>query len=86
VATRDDMDFLINNTRLHKIIKILSDFAQGGRYYDLNIVTNGHSGFDEPKDKWEELETEICLENKQISDNGLNDSSPIFIATSRKAI
>jgi len=65
-AIRDDMNFLIKNLRLHNIIQILSDFAQGGRYYYLDTVTNGNSGFDEPGDKWQELETEICLENKEI--------------------
>jgi len=65
-ATRDDLDFLINNVRLHNIVNILSGFAQGGRYYNLDIVTEGESSYQEPKDKWEELETEIVEEDTEL--------------------
>lgn len=65
-ATRDDLDFLINNARIHRIIEILSDFAQGGRYYNLDVVTENASRFEEPKDKWGELETEIVTEYPEL--------------------
>lgn len=67
-ATREDLDFIKNNTRLHSIIEILSGFAQGGRYYNLDIVTAGESRFEEPKDKWEELETEIVQEDPELEE------------------
>jgi len=66
-ATRDDLDFIINNERLHRIIEILSGFAQGGRYHNLDVVTDGNSQFEDPKDKWEELETEIVNEDPSLS-------------------
>ena len=65
-ATRDDLDFLMNNARLRCIIEILSGFAQGGRYYNLDVVTGGESPFEEPKDKWGELETEIVKEDAEL--------------------
>jgi hypothetical protein len=67
-ATRDDLDFIKNNAKLHSIIEILSGFAQGGRYYNLNIVTAGESEFEEPKDKWEELETEIVQDDPELKE------------------
>jgi len=59
-ATKKDLNFLLSDTQLHKIINILSDFAQGGRYYNLDKVTDGNSKFDDPEDKWMYLETEIA--------------------------
>ena len=67
-ATRRDMDFLINDARLHRIIEILSDFSQGGRYYNLDVVSTGTSKFNAPKDKWEELETELVHEDQHLSE------------------
>jgi hypothetical protein len=67
-ATRDDLDFIKNNDRLHKIIEILSGFALGGRYYNLDIVTAGESRFEDPGDKWEELETEIVQEDPDLEE------------------
>jgi len=67
-ATRQDLDFLMNNARLHRIVEILSDFAQGGRYYNLDIVCKGNSTYSDPKDNWEELETEIVKEDPKITE------------------
>jgi hypothetical protein len=65
-ATKDDLDFLINDKRLHRIVGILSDFAQGGRYYYLDIVSSGSSGFNDPESKWGELETEVVMNNSHL--------------------
>lgn len=59
VAAKTDIDFLSDDKRLRKIITLLSEFAQGGRYYNLDIVVDGSSSYKNPSDVWEELETSI---------------------------
>lgn len=66
VATKNDIDFLISDDYLHKIIRILSDFAQGGRYYNLDIVTEGNSRFIDPSDNWAELEMNVIKEYDEL--------------------
>jgi len=67
-ATTEDLDFLKNNKRLHNIIRILSEFADGGRYYNLDIVSQGNSEYSEPEDKWREFETEIIKEDPEFAE------------------
>lgn len=51
-----DIDFLKNDKDLIEIISCLSDFAQGGRYYNLDIVVEGESCHKDPDEAWEEIE------------------------------
>ena len=66
VATRQDIEFLTGDEHLHRIIGILSNFAQGGRYHNLDIVTIDHSRFESPDDSWQELETEIVMQDDHL--------------------
>ena len=66
VATRQDIEFLTGDDHLRRIIEVLSNFAQGGRYYNLNIVTSSNSRFESPEDIWQELETEIVMHDDDL--------------------
>jgi hypothetical protein len=64
--TNSDMNFLINDNELKEIIKFLSDFSQGGRYYYLNIVLNGSSNTKDPEDIWKKFEKEIIKKDSRL--------------------
>ncbi len=71
--TNSDMNFLIKDNELKEIIKFLSDFSQGGRYYYLNIVLNGASNTKDPEETWEKFEKEIIQKDiklRQLSADG----------------
>lgn len=77
-AAKADIDFLSKDTDLRKIISILSDFAQGGRYYNLDIVLKGTSTYEDPARGWDEIETTILQTRKdllkKLSDGDLDDA------------
>lgn len=58
-AARHDIDLLSSNSNLREIISILSNFAQGGRYYNLDIVLKGNSEYDDPINGWNKIEEAI---------------------------
>ncbi len=58
-AAKADIDFLKNDKNLREIISLLSDFAQGGRYYNLDIVLEGESDYEDPDREWEKIETTV---------------------------
>ena len=66
-AAKEDINLLKNDKKLRKIVSILSEFAQSGRYYNLDMFIDGKSDYDKSEDKWEELETAIALSRKDIS-------------------
>ncbi len=59
-AAREDLKFLQTDTLLKSIIKILSDFGDHDRYYNLDIVVGKHTDPESPEDEWgKKLELEI---------------------------
>lgn len=59
-AARDDKEFLQNDALLRSIIRILSDFGDYDRYYNLDIVVGKRSDPESPEDTWgKKLELEI---------------------------
>jgi hypothetical protein len=51
-----DIDLLGKDEDLRKIVSLLSSFAQGGRYYNLDIVLEGNSKYNDPTTMWQEIE------------------------------
>jgi hypothetical protein len=51
-AARQDLKFLQDDTLLKSIIKILSDFGDHDRYYNLDIVIGKHADSESPEDEW----------------------------------
>ena len=62
-AAISDIKFLRDDTKLSKIIKILSDFGQSARYYNLNVVLGEQNPGPSPDDEWQELQMEILQED-----------------------
>jgi len=76
-AAKVDIDLLSNDKNLRKIISLLSDFAQGGRYYNLDIVLEGASTYKDPAKGWDKIETTILKNRedllKKLHDGDLDD-------------
>jgi len=66
-AAKIDIDLLTNDKVLREIISIFFNFAQAGRYYNLDIVIKGKSDFKDSKNMWEELEMAIVRSSENIS-------------------
>jgi len=76
-AAEKDIEFLNRDKYLRKIISLLSDFAQGGRYYNLDMVLSGTSRYDDPIEGWGRIESTILQERKDLlqrmKNNDLDD-------------
>lgn len=72
-AAKKDIDFLNKDEYLRKIISLLSNFAQGGRYYNLGMVLEGTSKYDDPIKGWNEIESTILQARKDLLEK-MNDS------------
>lgn len=62
-AARTDIEFLRNDQKLAKIVRILSDFGQSARYYNLNVVLGEADPGPSPNDEWQKLEMEVLQED-----------------------
>lgn len=58
-ALRDDIDFCASDEHLREMLDILGKFGEGDRYYNLDVVLDGHSPADDPMRRWEALETAV---------------------------
>lgn len=65
-ASAADVQFLGTDRRFQTLVKLLSDFAQGERYYNLNVVLGIKHNVDNPEQGWEEIETEITSEYPEL--------------------
>ena len=66
LSAKKDIDFLNKNEYLRKIISLLSGFAQGGRYYNLDMVLNGTSRYKDPNKEWGKIESTIRQTRKDL--------------------
>jgi hypothetical protein len=62
-AAKSDIDFLRNDIKITRIVRILSDFGQGARYYNLNVVLGATDPGPSPEEEWQKLEMEILKED-----------------------
>lgn len=62
-AARVDVEFLRGDEQLRCIVKILSDFGQSARYYNLNVVLGENDPGPSPDEEWQRLEEEILQED-----------------------
>jgi hypothetical protein len=60
-VAKDDIGFLRNDNHVLEIVRILSDFAQSARYYNLDLI-KGQKNYDSPKNEWQKLESIILKE------------------------
>lgn len=62
-AAQRDIEFLRSDAQLRTIVLILSDFGQGARYYNLNIVLGEPNPGPSAEDEWQKLEIAILQED-----------------------
>jgi hypothetical protein len=62
-AAKTDITFLRSDHKLSAIVRILSDFGQSARYYNLNVVLGKQDPGPSPDDEWQKLEMEILQED-----------------------
>ena len=55
----DELRLSIEDMALKEMIKVLSDFGQGARYYNLDIVLKGQSDYEDPITAWDIIEMKI---------------------------
>lgn len=62
-AAKSDITFLRSDPKLLAIVRVLSDFGQSARYYNLNVVFGEKDPGLSPDDEWQKLEMEILQED-----------------------
>ncbi|WP_048152651.1 hypothetical protein [Methanolacinia paynteri] len=72
---KEDLDFIIDNPDLNHLIAVLSNFSQGGRYYNLDIIMDRKSKFSDPKKGWEKIENEIFFRREDLQRRLTDDLS-----------
>lgn len=86
-TAKKDIDFLNRDKYLRKIISLLSDFAQGGRYYNLDMVLKESSRYKDPIEGWSRIESTILQERKDLLQKmNNNDFDNIFKEINRELI
>ena len=65
---REDLDFLSSDRMLAQIVEYLSDFAQSGRYYDLDAILAKPQGDMSPQDKWEKMELDVIMADPSLKE------------------
>ena len=77
-AAKTDIEFLRSDQKLCAIVRILSDFGQSARYYNLNVVLGESDPGPCPDDEWQKLEMEVLQEDpswlKRIGDPKQSDA------------
>lgn len=85
-AAKADINFLRSDSQLKDIIKILSDFGQAARYYNLNVVLGKDNPDPSPDAEWQRLEMYILQQDpeweKKLSDT--SHSSSIHLQVNRE--
>jgi hypothetical protein len=64
---KEDIELLSKDEDLRKIVTLLSDFAQGGRYYNLDIVLYGTSTYKDPTTMYQKIERAILQKRNELS-------------------
>lgn len=62
-AAKSDIEYLRNDQKQIHIIRILSDFGQGARYYNLNVVLGEDEPEPSPEAEWQKLKLELFQED-----------------------
>ena len=85
-AAKTDINFLRNDSQLKDIIKILSDFGQAARYYNLNVVHGEDDPGPSPDAEWQRLEMYILKQDpewvEKLSD--ISQSSCVHLQVNRE--
>ena len=67
-ATKNDIKFLTEDEYLNQIVRLLSHFGMGARYYNLDVAAEGKSRYEEPGKVIEKLEKEIINKHPELEE------------------
>jgi hypothetical protein len=67
-AAEASIKFLRTDDKLRRIVEIMSQFAQGARYYNLNVVLGDADPGPSPDDQWQRLELEALKNDPAWAD------------------
>lgn len=62
-VAQTDLRLLRDDTKLNRIVKILSGFGQSARYYNLNVILGEADPGPSPDEEWAKLEMEILQDD-----------------------
>lgn len=86
-ATKDDYDYISNDSDLNKLIEMLSEFGQYARYYNFDIVTGKQNPAPDVKQRWEQYEFELIKDdNSLLSFLSGNKLDEVYKEINRKII
>lgn len=83
-AAENDIEFLKHDSAFRNILDLLSDFGLGDRYYNIDIITKGESKYNNPSEKWTDIELTIKNNSKELNYN--NDSDQIISEINKKLV
>lgn len=78
-ALMSDYEFLTTDMELKILIKILSDFACGGRYDNFNTVMGYNSEMGDIQQRWNKLESDFIINNEQLNKNYIEGHDPKYV-------
>ena len=84
-AAKVDVEFL-KDEDLRKMVSRLSDFAQGGRYHNLDTVMKGTSSHTNPVTGWQKIEMTIFQSRKGLLEKLGENNSDISKEVNREFI
>ena len=67
IAGKNDLNFIKNDKNLESILKILSNFGQGDRYYNIDKILNIEAGNLSPENEWAKLEMQFLSNDDLIN-------------------
>lgn len=66
-SAKTDILFLRKDAKINTQVRILSDFGQSARYYNLNVVLGVSDPGSSPNEEWKKLEMEILLDDPDLA-------------------
>jgi hypothetical protein len=83
---KSEIDYLRNDEALKLVIKTLSDFGLGDRYYNLDFVLKGKSDQKSPIIAWDIIEMNLLLNTRDFDDVRRMSPSEIAIETQKEVV
>jgi len=62
-AASEDIGYLCNDVQVRELVKVLSDFGQSARYYNLNVVLGENTTVLSPHRQWDRVERTVLEED-----------------------
>lgn len=83
---KSDIKYMQEDIALKQIVKSLSDFGLGARYYNLDIVLNGESEYKSPIEEWDRIEMTILYATRGFDEATNIPHDAIMLETQKDII